>query len=227
MKDAQSKLNGSAANNGRRTIIIGDVHGCYCELTQLLEAIQVKSTDDIISVGDLISKGPDSRSVMNWAMETPNLRCVLGNHEARLLDRWMGGKIPEKHSSDDETRAQLGDSFEKSMKFISSWPLFVRGNDCLVVHAGLDPRIVNLEEQSREDLLTIRVPKGMSIPWYEAYLGQQLVVFGHWAKREPIIRSNAIGLDTACVYGGKLSALILPERRIISIQALREYQRKK
>ena len=109
------------------------------------------------------------------------------------------------------------------MNFIRSWPLYVEGDGFVVVHAGLDPRKPSLEKQSIRDLTTIRMPEGMDIPWYEAYTGERLVVFGHWANTEPVIRSNAIGLDTGCVYGGTLSALILPERRIISVPSVKSH----
>ena len=64
-------------------------------------------------------------------------------------------------------------------------------------------------------------------PWYEHYEGQGLAVFGHWPRREgPLLRSNAIGLDTGCVYGGALTALILPERCLVSVAARRIYRNK-
>lgn len=215
----------SSTGTNRRTIIIGDVHGCASELETLLKTAEVTKEDDLITLGDLICKGPDSRSVMQWAMSTPNLRCVLGNHEARLLGRWIAGEVPKPNSSDEQTIRQIGDCFEKSMSFIDSWPLYLKGDGLCVVHAGIDPRIPKLSEQSRQDLLTIRIPEGMDIPWYEAYKRERLIVFGHWAKRDPMIRPNVIGLDTGCVYGGALTALILPERRLISIPAAQEYQK--
>lgn len=207
-----------------RTIIIGDVHGCFAELRMLLEAAEVNATDRIISVGDLVRKGPDSAAVIRWAMETPNLRCVLGNHEERLLTRWLAGEKPAKGSPDGEMRRQLGDSYNAAMDFIRTWPLFLKEEGLIVVHAGLDPRVASVRQQSPRDLMTIRIPDGMHLPWYEAYSGHDLVVFGHWARNEPLIRSNAIGLDTGCVYGGSLTALILPERRLISVPAEKAYQ---
>jgi serine/threonine protein phosphatase 1 len=207
-----------------RTIIIGDVHGCASELELLLKKVEVSKGDELIAVGDLVRKGPDSGSVMSWAMETPNLRCVLGNHEARLLDRWIRGEAPSPGSPDEEIFKQLGDRYDEAMAFIKSWPFYLERDGFFVVHAGIDPRIRNLEQQSRLDLTTIRVPEGMSIPWYEAYTDNRLALFGHWARPEPIIRPNAIGLDTGCVYGGALTALILPERRLVSVPAAKEYQ---
>jgi serine/threonine protein phosphatase 1 len=200
------------------------VHGCASELETLLKTAEVTKEDDLIIVGDLICKGPDSRSVMQWAMSTPNLRCVLGNHEARLLGRWIAGDVLDPSTSDDDTTRQLSDCFEESMNFIKSWPLAAEDDGFLVVHAGIDPRIPTLAQQLRHDLLNIRTLEGTDIPWYEAYTEERLIVFGHWARRDPIIRPNAIGLDSGCVYGGALTALILPERRLVSIPAAKEYQ---
>jgi len=209
-----------------RTIIIGDVHGCFQELMKLLELLQVRDTDRIISVGDLVRKGPDSAAVLRWAMKTPNLSCVMGNHEERLLTRWLAGEKPGKSSPDWEMYRQLGNSYNEAMDWIRSLPLYLQGEGFMVVHAGLDPRVSEVRHQSPRDLLTIRVPDGMHVPWYEAYEGDPLVVFGHWARNEPLIRPKAIGLDTSCVYGGHLTALILPERRFVSVPAKKAYQSK-
>jgi hypothetical protein len=219
--DSDSRITAS-----RRTVIIGDVHGCIEELHRLLDEVEVSENDDLISVGDLVRKGPDSASVLRWAMQTPNLRCVLGNHDARLLLRWLEGQRPERGTPDWELLRQLGDSYNDVMEYIRSWPLYIDSGDFLVVHAGLDPRIPDVRLQSPQDLMTIRIPEGMDSPWYESYKQEKLVIFGHWARNEPLIRPNAIGLDTGCVYGGRLTALILPERRLVSIPSAKAYQRK-
>jgi predicted phosphodiesterase len=213
-------------DSGGRTIVIGDVHGCIVELHRLLEAVGLQSSDRIVCVGDLVRKGPESAAVLRWAMDTPNLRCVLGNHDARLLLRWMQAGRPERDGADWEIHRQLGDSYNDAMEFMRTWPLHLEAGGALVVHAGLDPRISSVRLQSPHDLMNIRVPEGLKVPWYEAYTGEDLVVFGHWARSEPLIRPNAIGLDTGCVYGGALTALILPDRRLVSVPAERVYRRK-
>lgn len=207
-----------------RTIVIGDVHGCADELEELLRAVSAGPDDRLVSVGDLVSKGPDSRRVLLWAMSAPNLACVLGNHELRLLRHWRAGTRSEEKAHDAETYRQLGDLYDPAMRFIDAWPATASVPGGLVVHAGFDPR-ESLEWQSRRTLTSVRrLDDGR--PWYEHYRGPRLVVFGHWARREPVLRPNAVGLDTGCVYGGALSALILPERRLVSVPARREYARK-
>src|SRR5687768_11473240 len=52
------------AQSERRTIVVGDIHGCYDELTELIDKVKLKKTDRVVSVGDLITKGPKSREVL-------------------------------------------------------------------------------------------------------------------------------------------------------------------
>jgi len=209
----------------KRTIIIGDVHGCMAELEELLGKTEATEKDDIILIGDFVRKGPDSASVLRWAMETPNVRCILGNHEVKLLNARFGGEEPDRDDTDWAMWRQLEGSYNEAMDFIRSLPLYIEENGFLAVHAGIDPRIHSIRRQSAHDLLTIRIPEGMDVPWYEAYTGESLIVFGHWARRDPVVRTNAIGIDTGCIYGGSLTALILPERRLISVPAAQEHQK--
>jgi calcineurin-like phosphoesterase family protein len=208
-----------------RTIVIGDVHGCYDELQDLLRAVKARPEDRLISVGDLICKGPSSDRVIKWAMAQNNLECVLGNHELRFLNCRRRGAIPDVKPTDMETYRQFGDGYEDAMRFIARWPLTVSGEGFMVVHGGFDPR-EGLEWQSDVQLTTMRRLKDTEEPWYERYTDNRLIVFGHWARPEPVVRKNAIGLDTGCVYGGDLTAVILPERRLVSVPARRAYLKK-
>lgn len=209
----------------KRTIIIGDIHGCLAELKSLLSLVRAGPKDDLISLGDLICKGPDSRGVLNWAMRTKNLRCILGNHELRYLLYWKDGLIPDQKPYDLATVHQLGRCFGSSMRFLNDLPVTIEGKGWMAIHAGFDPRHP-LSRQSKWELTNIRRLAGTEKPWYESYKGKDLIVFGHWVRREPLVRKNAICLDTGCVYGGKLSALILPERKIVSVPARRVYRYK-
>lgn len=209
----------------RRTIVIGDIHGCLDEVQDLLRAVRASKEDRLISVGDLIGKGPDSGGVVDWAMSAPNLECVLGNHEMRYVEAAARGEKPSSKPYDAETLRQLGYRYGVFTHWLRRLPLTIDEGSWMVVHAGLDPRMP-LAAQTAESLTTLRRLEDLT-PWYESYLDPRLVVFGHWVRREPVVRPNAIGVDTGCVYGGKLSALLLPERRVVSVPARRTYSPRK
>jgi serine/threonine protein phosphatase 1 len=79
-----------------RTIAIGDVHGCSAALDALLEAIRPRPDDCIVTLGDYINRGPDSRGVIERLIDLEK-RCrlvaLLGNHDQTLLDV-RSGKYP-------------------------------------------------------------------------------------------------------------------------------------
>jgi hypothetical protein len=66
------------------TIIIGDVHGCADELSELLGRVGPGAGDQVVFVGDLVARGPDSPGVLRLVREL-GARAVRGNHEERLL----------------------------------------------------------------------------------------------------------------------------------------------
>ena len=68
-----------------KTIVIGDIHGCYDELQQLLAEVDRKPENRLISVGDVITKGPENLRVFKFFQTRGNAEAVLGNHERILL----------------------------------------------------------------------------------------------------------------------------------------------
>ena len=62
----------------KATYVIGDVHGCYNTLIKLVKKLPKNA--DLIFVGDLVDKGPNSKKVIDFVIEN-NYRCIKGNHE--------------------------------------------------------------------------------------------------------------------------------------------------
>lgn len=212
----------------RRTLVIGDVHGCIDELVELLRVAGWTRDDRLVLAGDLVAKGPDSRAVVQLARERGAL-AVLGNHDAHVLKHreGRGDALKGTHREVAETLT------EADWRYLELLPLYLDFPElnALVVHAGLLPG-VPVSEQPRHLLLNMRsidargepstrVEGGR--PWAELWPGPRFVLFGHDAIRKLQRAPHALGLDTGCVYGGHLSALWLPERRLVQVPALRAW----
>ena len=211
-----------------RTLVIGDVHGCIDELVELLQVSGWTKHDRLVLAGDLVAKGPDSRAVVALAREHRALG-VLGNHDAHVLKAREGNPSALK-GTHREVAISLSEDDWRYLELLPLWLDFPELNT-LVVHAGLLPN-VPVAEQPRHLLLNLRsidadgsgstrVTGGR--PWAELWPGPRFVIFGHDALRKLQHHPHALGLDTGCVYGGQLSAVWLPERRLVQVAAKRAY----
>jgi hypothetical protein len=202
-----------------RSIFIGDVHSCAAELAELLSAVAVSSDDHVYFVGDLLTRGPDAAGVLKL-FRALRARSAMGNHEQRLLAArhasQHGQPLPKLGASHAEVAAQLSDD---DWAVLESFPLWidVPEHDVRVVHAGVVPGIA-FEAQDPWLLTHIRSIDDSGKPsekwgklWGSMYRGSPHIVFGHNARQQPQLHPDATGLDTACVYGGALTALVLPE----------------
>lgn len=205
-----------------RTLIVGDVQGCLTELKELIaEAKLVEGKDALIFVGDLVAKGPDSKGVLRLARQW-KARSVKGNHEAHVLKYRVGqGDQLKPH------HRQVAEALDEAdWKYLESLPLWISLPGLIIVHAGLVPG-VPLERQEEDALLNMRSlkPHGKwsrkieGVPWASQWHGPERVVFGHDAVRGLQQYPCALGLDTGCVYGRRLTGLLLPDDRLVSVPA--------
>ena len=91
--------------NGR-LIAIGDIHGCHAEFAELLERLAPTKDDQLILLGDLVNRGPDSTKVIDLA-RAANAISLLGNHELRLLNYRRTKDRDFLKENDQETFGQL------------------------------------------------------------------------------------------------------------------------
>ena len=216
---------------GQRTIIIGDIHGCLDEFEELLERVCFKREHDrLILVGDLINKGPNSLGVLKKAHEL-HCQVILGNHEDNFI-RSVRNPSSNSSQSFEKLKREMAQEFEFWFEWMEGLPTFIEDETFLVVHAGLRPNY-HPKETDKRILTRIRTWDGLGEnlfseddpPWFDLYHGDKLVIFGHWASLGPMVRPTVICLDSGCVYGRQLTALILPERDIVQVDAKKVYEK--
>jgi hypothetical protein len=221
-----------------RTVIVGDVHGCATELGRLLDQVRFASGDRLIFVGDLVARGPDSLGVLDIARQTGAI-IVRGNHEHKLV-AWYRARLAWLHGSRHDPRqgggpgagkepiGKMHRDIARSLRPVD-WTLLLTSpfrydlpeHGALVVHAGVLPG-VPLDEQDPLTMMRIRTVRvrgmgvrGTDVLWGRYWAGPPHVVFGHNAAPGLQLHPWATGLDTACVYGGRLTCMVLePGQRI-------------
>jgi hypothetical protein len=221
-------------SSSRRTVVIGDVHGCIDELEQLLVAVAYDPADRLIFVGDLVAKGPDSQAVVQRVREL-GAECVRGNHDHGVLRCAHALRDGTPLDKAKPAHLRVASSLtEADVAYLERIPLYLDLPDLgvWIVHAGVAQGVA-LPDQNETDLMTMRSvrPDGSissklreGVPWASIYAGPSHVVFGHDAVSGLQQYPFATGLDTGCVYGRKLTALLLPERRLVQVQAARVYR---
>jgi hypothetical protein len=209
-----------------RTIVIGDIHGCFDELKDLLKLVQPGTDDRVIAVGDLVVKGEKSSEVLDLFIADDRFSAVIGNHDRALRQYWRGEPIRLTREQ-RAAAAQLKTRRKQYSEYLRLLPFTINLGSHLVVHAGVRPG-VPLRRQLASDLTGIRTlganpSSRKGVPWYQVYRGKRIVLFGHWPAKAPRLAPRAIGLDTGCVYGGRLTGYIIESNQFVSVPARRSY----
>jgi bis(5'-nucleosyl)-tetraphosphatase (symmetrical) len=219
-----------------RTIFIGDIHGCAAEFRELLLLLEfTPASDRLYLTGDGFARGPDPGGVLDLIIET-GARSVLGNHDWKLVrcieNRENGAHPCEKFTASQTVCVERMWHRRAQFKlYLESLPISIISKDWMLTHAGVHPE-KNSFGTDRRTAMLIRTYPNYDSPddphWYDLYKGKKLVIFGHDARgglvrRERGGRPVCIGLDTGCVYGGRLSAFILEEDRIVQVQSKNMY----
>jgi predicted phosphodiesterase len=216
--------------NGR-LIAIGDIHGCHEEFAELLSLLELKPDDRLILLGDLVNRGPDSHRVIELARAHRAIS-LLGNHELRLLNyrRTRDLKYIKEHDLEtfDQLRPDDWTYLEKMLLTYEEPAL-----NLVLVHGGFLPG-QPWQRQPAEVVTRIQVidrdgqpRKRTDAPdapfWADLWNGPPYVIYGHTPRPEIYKLKWSLGLDTACVMGGHLTAFILPEKRFVQVKARQRY----
>jgi serine/threonine protein phosphatase 1 len=213
-----------------KTLVIGDIHGCYNEMIDLIEKAGIDANDRIIALGDIIDRGPDSLSVLNFFMSRKNINSLLGNHEEKHIKVFTG----KTNASPSQLKLieQFSDSdYLNLVRFLENLPLFIELPEAILIHGLLEPGIP-INHQKENILIgsmsgSIYMTKNYPKPWYEYDFGEKPIIAGHhdYSKEgKPLIINNKVFLiDTACCYGKNLSAILIPEMKIITVKSKKNY----
>jgi diadenosine tetraphosphatase ApaH/serine/threonine PP2A family protein phosphatase len=213
-----------------RTIVIGDLHGCHDEAVTLLDRVAACASDRVIFLGDLVDRGPKRRECVELAMRHES---ILGNHEEKHVQQ---RRRPDERLSPDHlaTRRALD---PEHIDWFATLPVYLRLPEygAALVHAGAMPD-VPLGHQDPYHLLhaqCIRPPERKSYwpskaPvdyrfWTNFWRGPERLIFGHSVLDAPLVTEHAVGIDTGCVYGLSLTAVVLPDWEIVSVPARRRH----
>lgn len=219
--------------NASTIYAIGDVHGRYDLLESLLAFIQSNAEKrgqepEVIFLGDIVDRGPDSRNCIELVISTlnrwSNSKIILGNHDdlfvrvlgtdssdPAVVDTWLdNGGIPTVYNYDYEAdlvmaRNAIKLDYEHHVTLFRNASLIEIDGPFAFVHAGVHPDRA-IDDQSRRDCLWIREP-------FLEYAGplSHLVVHGHTVteSRRPFVTKNRIAIDTGAFATGHLTTLIV------------------
>lgn len=200
-----------------RVFAIGDIHGCYTALQTLLQVVPLTLQDRLITLGDYLDRGPDSRQVVEWVIErTQKQQCIplRGNHEVMLLDAlqgniplstWIrfGGREALQSYSQDRRSLNPEEIPVEHLRFLDHdlLPGFETEHH-LFVHGYLNSRLP-LSQQNPDELYWRRFEE------IQPHVSGKIVVCGHTAQKSglPKHRGHAICIDTWVYGNGWLTCL--------------------
>lgn len=207
-----------------KLVIYGDIHGCYDEFISLRNQINPEKNDIEVCVGDIITKGKNSIKTLDFIIEN-NIKSVLGNHEDKII-RYLNHQKSNKKNPielDKDEQSIVDNLSEIHIEFLQNLPLYLQFEDITVLHGGIQNSmdLKNLSKRAKQKILRMRYldendeyltygkEDENSTFWADIYDGNQgFIIYGHQWFNEPKKSNFALGIDTGCVYGNKLTAVV-------------------
>ena len=216
-------------------LAIGDIHGCFAALETLAGAVPFAADDLLVTLGDYVDRGPDSRAVVDWLIARWRLGTLIplrGNHELIMLearvspgmkDSWLsfGGDEtlasyapPGREGCFDDVPEEHWEFFERSCRD------YYETDTHFFVHANADPKLP-LDRQSEQMLFWEKFNNPLP------HASGKIMVCGHTAQKSgmPDNVGHAVCIDT-WVYGdGWLTCLDVGSGRFWQANQRRETRR--
>ncbi len=233
--------------------IIGDIHGCYDELIELLEILGYESQNGVIVhpqgrqlafVGDAADRGPRSMDVWNLLFVQQDAKSLIyspGNH-CNKFHRYLNGHNVQITNGLETTVAEFKqyskekqEAFRKRfLAFFEMLPYYHTLDDgkLVIAHAGIRADMIDKPLRKETivfvlfgDITGEKHADGRPVrrDWAKNYKGDTYIVYGHTPVKEPRFKNKTVNIDTGCVFGGKLTAFRYPEMETISVSSKQPY----
>lgn len=233
--------------------VIGDIHGCYEELQELLVKLGYTLTSDgwahadqrrLVFLGDLTDRGPDSLSVVRLVyqlvIEKNVAKYTPGNHCNKLYRYFLGNPVKIQHGLETTVKEYLAltDCERQKIKeqFITLYEsadlyLQLPQVNAIIAHAGIKQSLIGKQTKETKSFVLYGDITGeideygrpVRKDWAQHYKGSKWIVYGHTPVIVPRIVNQTINIDTGCVFGNALTAFRLPEEETVSVPSKQPY----
>jgi len=214
------------------TFVIGDVHGCYHTLMNLVDKLPKDA--DLIFVGDLCDKGLYTKEVIEF-VKSNNYRCVLGNHDVHMKlnlenalhgidSTWSKNKMFAGDATVNSYKKATRLIVKEHIAWLKSLPQYIEIGNFLITHGFALP-FYKSKLKKREFYMRVnRISNTTYNQFYEKdYEKYDIInIFGHDAFNEVLVGKNYYGIDTNCKNGNKLTAIELGSMKIIDVKTNRK-----
>ncbi len=161
---------------------MNNIYGCYRELAALIEKAGLSLRDRIISLGDMLDRGPDSKPATDFFIKNEQACSLLGNHEHKHLLCHQG--IVPPSTAQEITRQEFSRTgYEGLIQWLRKLPVYMDTEPALLIHGFLEPG-VPLDRQKKQVLLGTRngeqyLKKQYNKPWYDLCDPEKPIIAGH------------------------------------------------
>ncbi|WP_079526525.1 AAA family ATPase [Solibacillus isronensis] len=238
--------------------IIGDIHGCYDEMLVLLMELGYEQRGDVyvhpagrrlISVGDIMSRGPKSIETMQFWLNQieAGLSYMTDSNHGWKIARWLEGKKVSLNHGDElveqefteyekvhgeEAAKALKERFANMLLKAPSHYILTKNNrtKAVVTHAGIKDHYIGKESKRISDFCrygdnqqTDSSSKPVRGDWFSQHKTSEMIIWGHDVKVQPFKANLTINIDQGVVFGGELTAFQYPEQTFKSVKAFANY----
>jgi len=206
-----------------RYLAVSDIHGCSRALQALAQCAAFTPDDVVITLGDYVNRGPDTRGVIDWLLqyrERGNLIALRGNHDIMLLEARdselalktlleVGGQATFDSYAPPGMPGKLADIPDEHWQFLAATERYYEIDTHFFVHANAAPDLP-LDEQPDFMLFWERFHHP------PPHQSGKIMICGHTSQKSfrPVYLRHAICIDTRCYDGGWLTCLDVKSGRL-------------